>query len=100
VLHQLRGRARFADGDAAAALVSFEDAASFAQEYGTADQRFATQWAVARALRELGRVEEAMRLQSTLAAERPDEPAVREELEQLAAAVQRTASEETPTIES
>ncbi|NUU06783.1 hypothetical protein [Leifsonia sp. C5G2] len=100
VLHELRGWSRFSDGDAAAALVSFEDALSFAEEVGTADQRFAAQWAVARCLRELGRPEEAAALQHRLAAERPDEPSVREELEQLAAILEPTASEETPTIES
>lgn len=100
VLHELRGWARFSDGDAAAALVSFEDARSFADEVGTPDQRFATRWAVARCLRALGRTEEAAQIQRRLAAERPDEPAVREELEQLAALGEPGTSDPTPTIES
>jgi tetratricopeptide (TPR) repeat protein len=100
VLHELRGWARFTDGDLAAALVSFEDARSFAEEVGTPDERFATRWAVARCLRALGRNQEAADIQRRLAAERPDEPAVREELEQLAALREPGASDRTPTIES
>lgn len=99
VLYERRGWARLAEGDAAAALVSFEDAAAYAEEFGTPDQRFATQWAVARALRELGRDGEALDIQLRLAVLRPDEPAVQEELARLTSRPPGTdASGETPTI--
>ena len=84
VLHDLHGWARLEAGDAAAALVSFEDAVEYAEEYGTLDQRFAAQWGRGRALRELGRIDEALTLQRRLAAERPDVEAVAAELELLA----------------
>ena len=107
VLHDLRGWARLDDGDAEAALVSFEDAADYAERYGTADQRFAAQWATGRALRELGRVDEALALQRRLQEERPGEKAVEEELVLLRAAVARReaetageTSDEAHTIES
>lgn len=86
VLHELRGWARLEDGDAAAALVSFEDAIGYAEAYGTADQLFAARWALGRCLRELGRVEEALAVQRALESERPGEPAVAAELAQLTAA--------------
>jgi len=98
VLHGVRGWARFEEGDPAAALTAFEDAAAFAEEYGTLDQQFAARWAVGRCLRELGRTAEALTVQRRLAAERPDEEAVREELAALAGSAP-SASEETPTIE-
>ncbi|MGN7800875.1 tetratricopeptide repeat protein [Leifsonia sp. 22587] len=83
VLFDLRGWARFADGDAAAALVSFEDAVRAAELYGTPDQRFAAQWAVGRALRALGRTTEALAVQRRLQEERPDARAVAAELAEL-----------------
>ncbi|MGO4594150.1 hypothetical protein AB4Z18_10045 [Leifsonia sp. 2TAF2] len=85
VLHDLKGWALLSDGDAAAALVSFEDAVEYAEGYGTLDQQFAAKWALGRCLRELGRLPEALELQRRLATERPDEPAVAEELAALAA---------------
>lgn len=107
VLHDLRGWARLDGGDAEAALVSFEDAGEFAERYGTADQRFAAQWATGRALRELGRVDEALELQRRLQAERPGEKAVDEELAVLREVVARRetesageTSDEAHTIES
>ena len=100
VLHERLGWSRLSDGDAAAELVSFEDARSFAEEFGTPDQQFATRWAVGRCLRALGRPEEALQVQRRLAAERPDEPAVREELDLLSGLVEPEGSVRTPTIES
>jgi tetratricopeptide (TPR) repeat protein len=90
VLHDLRGWARLDDGDAGAALESFEDAAELADDYGTLDQRFAAHWAVGRALRELGRIDEALEVQRRLEGERPGEQAVADELTLLReAAAQR-----------
>ena len=104
-----RGRAHVGrdDGEAEAALVSFEDAADYAERYCTADQRFAAHWATGRALRDLGRVEEALRLQERLYADRPGEKAVEEELALLRAIVAHReagsageTSDEAHTIES
>ncbi|MFF9562822.1 tol-pal system YbgF family protein [Leifsonia sp. NPDC014704] len=83
VLHDLRGWALLRDGDAAAALVSFEDAVEYAEAYGTLDQQFAAQWAYGRCLRELGRTSAAREIQRRLASERPGEPAVASELAEL-----------------
>ncbi len=93
VLHDLRGWALLDDGDAAAALVSFEDAADLAESYGTPDQWFAAQWATGRALRELGRIDEAREVQLRLEGERPGETAVAEELALLREAVSRRDAE-------
>lgn len=93
VLHDLRGWARLDDGDAAAALASFEDAAALAGRFGTPDQRFAAQWATGRVLRELGRLEEALEVQRRLERERPGEKAVAEELALLHEAVARRDAE-------
>ncbi|WP_431247239.1 hypothetical protein [Leifsonia xyli] len=106
VLHDLRGWARLGEGDPGAAVVSFEDAVEFADEYGTEDERFAARWALGRALRELGRTEEALQLQRRLAEERPGEPSVAAELEALEASASPRAgddpatSDETHTIDS
>jgi hypothetical protein len=83
VLHELRGWALLREGDAAAALVSFGNAVEHAEAYGTLDQQFAANWALARGLREVGRTAEAREIQRRLASERPDEPAVTAELEAL-----------------
>ena len=107
VLHDLRGWARLDDGDPEAALVSFEDAADYADRYGTPDQRFAAHWATGRALRELGRLDEALALQRRLQEDRPGEKAVEEELALLRALVAQReeetadeASDEAHTIDS
>jgi tetratricopeptide (TPR) repeat protein len=94
-LHLVRGGARLADGDPAAALVSFQDAVGYAEAFGTLEQQFAARWALGRALRALGRTAEALDVQRRLAAERPEEPAVAAELAALAA-----VTGETNTIES
>lgn len=91
VVHTNRGRALLADGDAAAALDAFERALEAASEYGTPDQRFAARWSVARALRGLGRTEEALDRQRELAAERPED--------RLVAAEVAVLTEAAPTIE-
>ncbi|TDQ03471.1 hypothetical protein AXZ95_1761 [Leifsonia sp. 115AMFTsu3.1] len=93
VLHELRGWALLREGDAAAALVSFENAVEHAEAYGTLDQQFAAQWAFARGLREAGRTAEAREIQRRLASERPDEPAVLAELEALSDAPDDDAPE-------
>lgn len=108
VLHARRGWTRLAEGDAPAALESFREALEFARAFGTADQRFAAQWALARCLRALGRRSEALEIQRRLAAERPEEPAVAAELAALtahedassSAAADDTSSEEAHTIDS
>lgn len=92
VLYDVRGWTLLGDGDAAAALVSFEDAVQYAEAYGTVDQQFAAQWAVGRSLRELGRTTEAREIQRRLASERPEEPAVAAELEALDALDARDAA--------
>ncbi|WP_231946766.1 tetratricopeptide repeat protein [Leifsonia sp. 21MFCrub1.1] len=90
VLYDLRGWVLLRDGDADAALASFEDAVEYAEAYGTLDQQFAAHWAVGRCLRELGRTAEAREIQRRLASERPDEPAVQAELEALSSAPDET----------
>jgi tetratricopeptide (TPR) repeat protein len=62
------------------ALPHFERALDYAQQFGTADQRFLGRWAVARCLRTLGRNDEALALQRSLAEKRPDDPYVAEEI--------------------
>ncbi|MGO4299865.1 hypothetical protein [Leifsonia sp. RAF41] len=99
VLHEVRGWARLDDDDAGAALVSFEDAVGYAQSYGTPDQQFAVRWGLGRALRELGRIDEALVVQRHLAAERPGEAAVIAELAALAE-IDDSPSDEAHTIES
>ena len=91
VLHSNRGRALLAEGDAAAALDAFERALEAAVDYGTPDQRFAARWSVARALRALGRTEEALARQRELAGERPEDRLVAAEIAVL--------TEAAPTIE-
>jgi hypothetical protein len=50
---------------------------------GTADQLHVAQWAVARCLRSLGRLEEAREIQERLFAARPDDEYVVSELAEL-----------------
>lgn len=78
-------------GHPAAALEEFAAALAAAREYGTGDQRFIGEWAVARCLRSLGRREEALAIQTRLAAERPDDRFVADEIAALTDAA--------PTIE-
>ncbi len=75
----------------AAALEEFAAALVAAREYGTSDQSFAGEWAVAHCLRTLGRPEEARAILIRLATERPDDPQVAAEIAALTDAA--------PTIE-
>ncbi|KQX07252.1 MULTISPECIES: tetratricopeptide repeat protein [unclassified Leifsonia] len=70
-------------GHAAEALPHFERALEYAREVGTADQRFIGRWAVARCLRTLGRTDEALVQQRSLAEKRPDDPYVAAEIRAL-----------------
>ncbi|MET1015316.1 tetratricopeptide repeat protein [Leifsonia flava] len=70
-------------GRAAEALPHFERALEYAREVGTADQRFIGRWAVARCLRTLGRTDEALVQQRSLAEKRPDDPYVAAEIRAL-----------------
>lgn len=67
------------------ALEHFAIAVEAAHRFGGEDQRFSARWAFARCLRSLGRIGEALALQRDLAAERPDDEAVAEELAILGA---------------
>jgi tetratricopeptide (TPR) repeat protein len=65
------------------AMPHFQQALAAAEEYGTSDQRFIGRWAIGRCLRTLGRLDEARQIQEGLAAERPRDRFVREELDAL-----------------
>ncbi len=65
------------------ALTQFSLAQGAAIRFGTEEQRFRSRWAIARCLRSLGRTAEAIALQRELAAERPDDADVAEELSEL-----------------
>lgn len=67
------------------ALEEFTLALDAAGRFGTDDQTFFARWAYARCLRSLGRLPEALALQRELAAERPANEAVAEELAILTA---------------
>ena len=94
-LHNNLGWTKHDRGDAAAALYHFEKAVEAADEYGTAGQQHVARWSVGRALRSLGRTDEALELQRELALARPDDTYVRAEIEALTAAT----TEAEPTIE-
>lgn len=109
-LHNNQGWALFDSGDAHAAVGEFEAALEAADRYGTLDQQFAARWSLARALREIGRLQEALAIQTRLASERPGERDVEDELAALADAEQLArdvadpaardaATEAAPTIE-
>ena len=101
-LHNNRGWALFDAGRPHEALGSFESALEAAERYGTLDQQFAARWSLARCLREVGRWQEALDIQARLAAERPGESDVADELAALAeveAHVRDAATEAAPTIE-
>ncbi|MDO8105994.1 hypothetical protein Q6348_02155 [Isoptericola sp. b441] len=72
------------------ALAHFTAAHNAAVEVGTAEQERLTRWAVARCLRELGRVTEALEIQRVLAGEMPDSPYVAEEIAALEGLIGRT----------
>ena len=65
------------------ALPHFERALEYARDVGTAEQRFIGRWAIARCLRTLGRTDEALVLQRSLAEKRPDDPYVAAEIAAL-----------------
>ena len=113
-LHNNRGWALFDAGDAHAAVGEFEAALEAADRYGTVDQQFAAEWSLARALREIGRWQEALAIQRKLVIERPGESDVETELAALTAveeharaagreprhdAAHEQATEAAPTIE-
>lgn len=62
------------------ALAEFELADTAASAYGTEEQQQLAQWAIARALRSLGRRTEALAIQQRLVTLRPDDEYVLEEL--------------------
>jgi tetratricopeptide (TPR) repeat protein len=100
VLHELRGWTLLDIGDAAAALAAFEEGAEYAERYGTLDEQFASQWALGRGLRAVGRVHEALAVQHRLATERPGDPSVAAELRELAALGAQPPSGPAPTTGS
>ncbi|WP_426520706.1 hypothetical protein ACPPVQ_08895 [Diaminobutyricibacter sp. McL0618] len=82
-LHNNLGWHHFDAGHAASALEEFAAALVAARDYGTSDQRFMGEWTVARCLRQLGRTDEALAIQTRLAAERPENPDVAAEIAAL-----------------
>jgi tetratricopeptide (TPR) repeat protein len=91
-LHNNLGWALLDLGDTAEALAQFELAVDAADHYGTAEQQHVTRWSVGRALRAVGRADEALTLQRELARARPEDPYVAAEIEAL--------TEGEPTIEA
>ncbi len=94
-LHNNLGWTKHDGGDAQAALHHFQQAVDAADRYGTSGQQHVARWSVGRALRTLGRTDEALEIQRELALARPDDPYVRAEIEALAPA----PTEAEPTIE-
>jgi tetratricopeptide (TPR) repeat protein len=84
-LHNNLGWARHDANRLDEALEEFARARDAAGRFGGEEQRFFTRWAYARCLRSLGRIPEALVLQRELAAERPDDEDVAEELAILTA---------------
>ncbi|WP_350349629.1 hypothetical protein ABIQ69_06895 [Agromyces sp. G08B096] len=84
-LHNNLGWTLHDGGDAEAGLAEFQLAVEFADRYGTTDQQHVTRWSVGRALRTLGRTDEALALQRELARAKPDDPYVAGEIEALTA---------------
>lgn len=66
-----------------AALEQFELAVAAADRFGTHEQQHVTRWSVGRALRSLGRTDEALALQRQLAQARPDDRFVQAEIDAL-----------------
>ena len=85
-LHNNLGWTLHDSGRLTGALTHFEQAVESADAYGTAEQRHVARWSVARCLRSLDRVDEALAMQRELAAARPDDPYVQAEIEALTAA--------------
>jgi tetratricopeptide (TPR) repeat protein len=91
-LHNNLGWTLHDAGNAVGALHHFQLAVEAADRYGTAEQQHVARWSVGRALRTLGRTDEALELQRELAMARPDDPYVQAELAAL--------TEAEPTIEA
>lgn len=91
-LHNNLGWTLLDAGDPVAALSQFELAVDAADRFGTAQQQHVTRWSVGRALRAVGRTDEALSLQRELARARPDDPYVAAEIQAL--------TEGEPTIEA
>src|SRR6187431_1240411 len=68
-----------------AALAFFEDAIAFRKEQGKADEIRVAEWCFARALRSMGRLEEALAIQRRLESEGTEDGFVAEELGELLA---------------
>lgn len=82
-LHNNRGWNLHDAGSYDAALAEFEAALAAALDTGTAEQQHVAKWAVARCLRSLGRVDEALAIQEQLLLDQPDDKYVAEELAEL-----------------
>ncbi|MGX5696197.1 hypothetical protein ACWKWP_08375 [Agromyces soli] len=91
-LHNNLGWTKHDGDDAVAALHHFTLAAEAAERYGTAEQWRVARWSMGRALRTLGRTDEALEIQRALDAQRGDDPYVTAEIEALTGA--------RPTIEA
>lgn len=91
-LHNNLGWTKHDGDDPVAALHHFTLAAEAAEQYGSAEQLRVARWSMARALRTLGRTDEALAIQRALDAERAGDPFVTAELEALTGA--------RPTIEA
>ncbi|UOE45402.1 hypothetical protein [Agromyces larvae] len=83
-LHNNLGWTLHDGGDAEAGLAQFELAVAAADRFGSLEQQQVARWSVGRALRTLGRTEEALAVQRALVQVRPDDPWVRAELDALA----------------
>ena len=90
------GWSRFERGDHAGALEAFETALAARRERGEAKETRIAEWCVGRALRALGRVEEALAIQQRLVAEwhagRAEDAYVEEELGECLLALGREAA--------
>ncbi len=89
-LYTNSGWSRHEAADFPGALRDFGDALAAYTRHGTAEQVRIAQWSVARALRSVGRFDEALEIQRLLAAAGPDDGYVFEELAELGVA-RRTA---------
>jgi len=90
------GWSRFERGDHPGALEAFETALAARRERGEAKETRIAEWCVGRALRALGRVEEALAIQQRLVAEwhagRAEDAYVEEELGECLLALGREAA--------
>jgi tetratricopeptide (TPR) repeat protein len=91
-LHNNLGWTLLDGGDATGALEQFEFAVTAADRFGTPDQQHVTRWSVGRALRALGRTDDALAVQRGLEQAKPDDPYVAAEIVAL--------TEGEPTIEA